>query len=289
MDNLKKLQTLLELVDTKSNADQMVRAFQMVLDVAVQMRQGNEKEWILIHSAFSMLSEKLKSDNATEVNDAKQALKSSIESALKKLEATMSAIDARVATLKDGDPGKDADETAIIASVLSQIPKDEPETATDTRDKLETLQGDERLDKSAVKGIDQIEKDISEIRLRPTGKGGGAKGFMLFVGGTKKAFTAQSLNLTAGSGVTLAYSYAQGRNDVTITASGSFIGSQEKSTTTPNGTTATFAFTHTPGVIFWNGALQTLTDDYTVSGKNITFTAAAGVPVTNDKICNLYA
>src|ERR1700743_2881044 len=70
---------------------------------------------------------------------------------------------------------------------------------------------------------------------------------------------------------------------------GGFAGSQEKSTTVPNGILITFAFTHTPKVIFWNGAFQTLTDDYTVSGNNITFTGSAGVPLTGDKIVNLYA
>lgn len=70
---------------------------------------------------------------------------------------------------------------------------------------------------------------------------------------------------------------------------GGFAGSQEKSTTVPNGSLTTFAFTHTPKVLFWNGAFQTLTDDYTVAGNTITFTGSAGTPLTGDKIVNLYA
>lgn len=70
---------------------------------------------------------------------------------------------------------------------------------------------------------------------------------------------------------------------------GGFSGSQEKSTTVPNSVLTTFTFTHAPKVIFWNGAFQTLTDDYTVSGNNITFTGSAGTPLTGDKIVNLYA
>lgn len=71
--------------------------------------------------------------------------------------------------------------------------------------------------------------------------------------------------------------------------SGGLVGSQEKSTTIPNGILTTFTFTHIPLVIHWNGAFQTLTDDYTVSGNTITFTASAGIPQTNDKIVNIYA
>lgn len=70
---------------------------------------------------------------------------------------------------------------------------------------------------------------------------------------------------------------------------GAFAGSQEKSTTTPNGVVTTFTFAHPPKIIFWNGAMQTITDDYTVSGSTITFTASAGIPVTGDKITNMYA
>lgn len=66
-------------------------------------------------------------------------------------------------------------------------------------------------------------------------------------------------------------------------------GTQEKSTTVPNGVLTTFAFAHTPGVIIWNGAVQTLTDDYTVSGLTITFTVSAGIPQTGDKVINIYA
>jgi hypothetical protein len=76
---------------------------------------------------------------------------------------------------------------------------------------------------------------------------------------------------------------------LSVVSSGSFVGSQEKSTTTPDGVLTTFAFTHTPRVIFWNGQFQTLTDDYTVSVNNITFQSSAGVPVAGDKIVNLYA
>lgn len=68
-----------------------------------------------------------------------------------------------------------------------------------------------------------------------------------------------------------------------------FVGSQEKSTTVPNGVLTTFAFAHTPRIIVWNGASQTLTDDYTVSGLTIAFTSNAGIPQTNDKILNIYA
>lgn len=92
--------------------------------------------------------------------------------------------------------------------------------------------------------------------------------------------------LTQGAGITI----TNGNGTITIAGSGSgFVGSRELSTTTPNSSQQTFAFTHTPTLIFWNGSLQTLTTDYTVSSNNITFTTSAGVPQTGDKIVNVYA
>lgn len=69
---------------------------------------------------------------------------------------------------------------------------------------------------------------------------------------------------------------------------GALAGTQEKSTTIPNGVLTSFAFAHTPKVIVWNGAVQTLADDYTISGSSITFTMSAGIPQTGDKILNIY-
>lgn len=81
-----------------------------------------------------------------------------------------------------------------------------------------------------------------------------------------------------------------GKASVAISGGGSsFAGTQEKSTSAPNGVLTTFPFAHAPKIIMWNGAVQTLTDDYTVSSLNITFTTAAGVPQTGDKIVNIYA
>jgi len=64
------------------------------------------------------------------------------------------------------------DQDAVIEEIIKQI----PQTGEAVRDALELLQEDERLDKSAVKGIDKIEKDIKEVQSRPVNyRGGGAR------------------------------------------------------------------------------------------------------------------
>lgn len=156
---------------------------------------------------------------------------------------------------KDGKDGKTPDVAKIIASVRAQIrqPKDGESGKDASFDK-------EALKREVVQFLRESKSlDISDIR--------NAQSFMF----NGKKYKTEELMRGAGG------------------SAGSLSGTQEKSTTVPNGVLTTFAFAHTPKVIVWNGAIQTLTDDYTVSGNNITFTVSAGVPLTGDKILNIYA
>jgi hypothetical protein len=56
-----------------------------------------------------------------------------------------------------GVPGRDADEEAILA----KIEKDLPALGARIRDGLELLQGEARLDKSAIKGLDELEARLT--------------------------------------------------------------------------------------------------------------------------------
>lgn len=159
---------------------------------------------------------------------------------------------------EDGAPGLDApavDEDALVSKVLSKVPMPEPGPKGDKGDTL-------ALDDIITAVVKRIQKgDVIHIN-NVKGAGGFIKD------GIKYRFD----ELMHGSG----------------SSAGSLAGTQEKSTTVPNGVLTTFAFTHTPKVIVWNGAVQTKTDDYTVSGNSITFTASAGIPQTGDKILNIY-
>ncbi len=74
---------------------------------------------------------------------------------------------------KDGEPGNDADEVAITQAVSEKIEKDLPKLGLSIRDGLELLprgennEPDERLEKEAIKGLDEelavIRKQIASI------------------------------------------------------------------------------------------------------------------------------
>lgn len=130
-------------------------------------------------------------------------------------------------------------------------PAGSPDTAEQLRDKLETLEKDDRLDKSAIKGMDELEKNF-DTKLSSIPRGGGARGFQLYVGGAKKGI-ANYLNLIAGSGVALTYSAAYGRNDLTISASGAALSILTATGTVDNSNKA-FTFLSKPNVVIVNGA-----------------------------------
>jgi len=71
-------------------------------------------------------------------------------------------------------PGKDADEEAIVSTLEGRLP-----TMGETfRDGLELLQGDERLDESAIKGLEELIKRVAGPRVLAVGGSGGGKGVL---------------------------------------------------------------------------------------------------------------
>jgi len=85
------------------------------------------------------------------------------------------------------------------------------ETPEETRDKLETLTGDERLDKKAIKGLEEFEKQIRTGKL-PIG---GTLGLKLIVGGIDRGWIRQ-LDFVGGDNVTISYTLTNGRPTLTI-------------------------------------------------------------------------
>lgn len=284
-----QLKSLLTLLSQSATKQEVVDAFKTVTEYVKKIHSGNEKEWSLIRSAVSMLGENVQKESRKTINDHKQELMGLLTNSIKDHEKTTLTHDKRLKALEGIEKSLPVDTEGIIAEALKRVPVPIYDTSEDVRNKLELLDGDDRLDGTRVKGFELLEQGIEELKKRPIGRGA-VHGFQLLINGVKKLLNAQTVNFVAGSGMGISYSYASGRNDVTFTSTGGggLVGSQEKTTTSIDGIVQTFAFTHTPVLIFWNGALQTLTDDYTVSGKNITFTGTS-TPQVNDKLVNVYA
>lgn len=104
---------------------------------------------------------------------------------------------------RDGIDWQDADEDIIVEKVLKKIPKPKPakeiklDGGEEIVTKLSKLKGDKRLDKSAIKGLDKMQKEIDHIWAF------GSSGQEYRINGTKVSANSQTLNFIAGSNTTI--------------------------------------------------------------------------------------
>ena len=139
----------------------------------------------------------------------------------------------------DPIPPIPVDYERIQEFVTSQIP--EPVSVEEPKDYSPEI---EELNNK----IEELKKQIKQ----PVGQRFfGAKGIQLFVDGSRKGLTSQAVNLIAGTGITLTYSYANGRNDVVITGGGGT--SVLTATGTVDGSNNVFTFASAPVIIIVDG------------------------------------
>lgn len=258
---LKNFENVVNLVMKveKRNADFLDEAKVMIENIKTHVRGASESDFL-----------KLKSQVFSEIGMLSS-----------KLESKSKQIDDKMAQLRDGLDGKDADEESVIMQVLARIKLPEyrapmMDGPDEIRNKLEVLQGLDRLDKSAIKGIEQIEEKVQEISLRPTGRLGGAKGIGLYIGGAKKLLTAQQINLIAGSGIALTYAHANGRNDITISATGSVALTPIAMTGDIDDSNVSFTAASEPSIVIVNGASYRHGAGVTISGTSVTLDNPVG-------------
>ena len=121
----------------------------------------------IIKQSLEAFNAKLKNDNNTNVSELKDSTKNYVSGVIAKLEIEHSKlkemVDNKLAEVKDGE---DADEERILDNLKAQIhlptidelEDDLPKLGTKIRDSLELLNGEDRLDVSAIKGLKELIK-----------------------------------------------------------------------------------------------------------------------------------
>ena len=162
---------------------------------------------------------------------------------------------------RDGADGKDGKDGS-------------PDSSEQVRDKLETLKDEERLDISAIKGLDEkLTKNQNGFQLF-----GGTSGIKLYVNGVKKG-TAKTLNLVPGANVSMNYVASNGRNDIIISASLSGGGlTVLPATGAIDGINTSFTFTEKPIYLVIDGGWYRENVGWTWS----VLTATLTIPPSND-------
>lgn len=230
--------------------EEFLAKFEVLMAYVKKIEGDNETErgeiWAKMEEALNKAYEKVTAQGIEEVRANFASLREKIESRISQIK---NGIDGRDGINgKDGVDGrdgldghdgadginglngKDADETAIV----SKIEKDLPSLAYPIRDALELLTGEERLDAKSIKNLPEAPQEI--VRTA-----GGTRGVNLYVDNAKKGLV-NTINLKAGSNLSLSHAPANGLNTVTIngTATGNVVGptsSVDKSIVRYSGTT----------------------------------------------------
>jgi len=279
MPKLKKLEELIKLANDGLTKEDFTTSFKIVIDFVKRTEKAlNTKIDDKTKSAIDALTELQKEfnqiiENAKNESDSTLAgfkrktietinaffIKSRVNEKLQEvlqdylsrlpiMDAKIEEIDNKLANVKDGLSGKDANEEKIVQDVLAQIKLPEQKEiildgSEEIRDKLETLEGEERLDIEAIKGLKDL---LEEIKQRPVRGGGGF---------SKIAYEIHIID-------------------------------DETPTGTPNGVLTDFVLNHIPNPtsslkVYLDGQRMRLTTDYTFAGKTITFLSA---PLTGSVI-----
>lgn len=197
-NKLDKLKRLLELVDESISREEFVSSFKDV------MKHVLEVEKKIIERVDSKVDSKL-TEADSEVKNLQSAIqqaktdfqqviletKEANETTLASLRTrALESIDSLFTRLRLNDRfntvlsdysakieqlDEEIAKVPTTEEILAKIPTPTKETADEARDKLETLKGDNRLDKSAIKGIEKIEEEVRRIDAKPTGKGSGGR------------------------------------------------------------------------------------------------------------------
>lgn len=204
MDKLVKLENLLKIVQDSVTQEEFLKSFQSVIDLVLKMEKAvlekNTNASNELKQLFTNFKSNLETSTDQELANISTRLKDFSDRLLKDQEAGMNLMRDKLRSIKDG---KNADETKIVNDVLAKIPTPEKvvlDTPQEVRNKLEILNGDERLNISAIDGLQELLDELKNKETKVVGGGGFNYGAMdiHIVDDETPTNTGDDLNFTLG-------------------------------------------------------------------------------------------
>lgn len=271
---IESLHKLLAVFDTERlTSKDFMEGFQKVVEHVKKTQDLTVGHLTAITKAVNTAAGTLAQGNHGQISALRDQLSASIEEQKKSLDQShteaLSRLETAIAGIRNGN---DADEDVIVGKVLAKIPPPAaPLIGEDFRNHLETLHGDERLDKSAIRGIDELEKKVNNHVIVPTNQGTGVADSTGHIGRFQYLKFPGSTIATQDDTATVTIT-AAGVTFYTDTVSGTVDGTNV-TFTVPNTITAALAL-HLANSIYQPGV------DFTTSGTTITMTVAPDVSLS---------
>lgn len=182
--NLARLEKMIALVDGSLTKDEFVTAFEEVMKLVLRIEKRNADAVDLIEQTWGKMYGKMQNDHSMTLSEMKAGVNELfVGEQLRKIREDLTAkIDTKLAEVKDGKTPSKEELKALIVPLIPPPKKAKdgsPDTPAQIRDKLETLKDEDRLDASAIKGL---EDRLKRIENRPT-RGGGTSAI-----GVRQAF-----------------------------------------------------------------------------------------------------
>ena len=179
---VKRLKQLLSLLEPDAmTKGEFLDQWKKVVELVKKIEARNMKAIADLEATYKRLESKLSGDNNLTLKELRADFQKQTQTLREADQRLTKMINDRLALLRDGLDGKDADEEAIYQRLLAGLPKEEsiaekiPMLPERVRDALEILQGEERLKLEAIDGLEDKLKELAEIRS----KGGNSVGGLI--------------------------------------------------------------------------------------------------------------
>lgn len=278
MSKIDQLKKILEIVNSdKASNREIAGVLASVISAIKNIKTSLESDMSIAKSAVSDMQSIIGSLRSDVFKSIDSAVKELNKKAFKELNTEVYKLEQLIKEVPQFDSKTLETKWSIVLDNLEEKVYSFKELLnTDVKDlneKVNTV--NERVD-NAVKDLEVMGEKVKSIELRPTGRGTSV-GIQLYVDGVRKG-RVSTVNLVAGSGITLTHATSGQRNDITITAGGGALSEITISGTINDSNTA-FTAPSEPTYLIINGAMYKKTGGaitWSYSAGNITLSSAVG-------------
>ncbi len=162
--NIKKLEKVLSVVNymEEMTKNDLLKSFETVISFVKDMREKNIEMLNIMSKAIDDSLKDTKERGMKDMdafkNEMRVCMENEVVAAEEVYEKLSESIKKKVEAVRDGIDGK-----SIIGPKGEDGKDGSPDTPEQVRDKLEILEGDDRLDKSAIKGLEDLFKGLAGV------------------------------------------------------------------------------------------------------------------------------